>query len=105
MTAPTTISVLFKSGQRQNIACTSHEDASRIVLEIATYMMEGLPIISVEDCTISVEDCTTAVVLAVGEIACVALGDQVPQQQERPIERPRPQPVPARVERGTLTAN
>jgi len=97
---PTTINVLFKCGQRQAIACANHDDAVRILLEIADYMEQGRPIISVEDST-------TAVVLAVGEIACVALGgDVVPMPVDRPTPlRPTPQPVRRPEERGVMIAN
>jgi hypothetical protein len=49
MTKPTVINVFFKSGQRQLIACVSHDDAARVFTEIAAFMVEGLPVISIED--------------------------------------------------------
>jgi hypothetical protein len=101
MTKPTVINVLFRSGQRQNIACANHDDAARIWLQISDFMAQGLPVIAIEDST-------TAIVLAVGEVACVALGgDIVPVQVDGPqrIERPAPQPVRRPEERGVMIAN
>jgi hypothetical protein len=91
------IGVLFKSGERQNKTCVSAEDAQRITLQIAK-PHDGGPS--------SVEDGTTAIVIAVGEIACLSLGDQSPHQRAagEPLH-PKPQPVSARRRRGLMIAN
>jgi hypothetical protein len=93
------ISVIFRSGERQQIVCLNATEAARIYVEIWQSMAAGIPIIAVEDDS-------TAVALNVVEIAAVALGEQTSARIEQaPQRRPRPQPVSARVERGVMIAN
>lgn len=84
--------------------CLNAIEAQRIYVEILQVM--GAAILGASP-LIAVEDDVTAVALNVSEVAGLALGEhtsaRIEQAPQR--ERPRPQPVPARVERGTLIAN
>jgi hypothetical protein len=95
------INILYRGGAKQEIVCLNPDEAASVWLQISEAMMQGLPVIVIEDTA-------TAIAISAAEICSVSLGyaeqerariEQVPQR-----ERPRPQPVKL-PERGTLIAN
>jgi hypothetical protein len=94
------INILYRAGAKQQVVCLNKDEAANVWVQIREAMAVGQPLLSIEDDS-------TATVIAVLEIASCTLSDIEPLRIEQAPqrERPRPQPVPARVERGALIAN